>query len=46
MLLQIASPDLKEKLALVDHVCQALGGGQVLTQVLLVRPACGVLPLD
>lgn len=33
-------------LALSDHVCQALGGSQVLTQVFLIRAASSVLPLD
>lgn len=40
------NPDLKETLALSDHVCQALGGCQVLTQVFLIGAARGVLPLD
>lgn len=40
------SPDLKQTLALSDHVRQALGGSQVLAQVLLVGAARGVLPLD
>lgn len=46
MLLQTACPDLEETLALSDHVRQALRGCQVLIQVLLVRPTCGVFPLD
>lgn len=41
-----SDPDLKETLALCDHVCQALSGSQVLTQVFLVWTACSVLPLD
>lgn len=46
MLPQTACPDLEETLALGDHVRQALGGRQVLVQVLLVGATCGVLPLD
>lgn len=40
------NPDLKETLALCDHVGQTLRGSQVLIQVLLIGAACGVLPLD
>lgn len=46
MPLQTVCPDLEETLALSDHVRQALRSRQVLVQVLLVRPTCGVLPLD
>lgn len=42
----LVSNDLKEVLALSDHMCQTLSGGKILIQVLLVRPASGVLPLD
>ena len=38
--------DLEELVPLGDHVGQALGGGQVLAQVLLLRTAVGVFPLD
>lgn len=42
----LVRPDLKEVLALCDHVCQTLSGSQILIQVLLVWAARGVLPLD
>lgn len=40
------SPDLKQMLALSDHVGQALSGSQVLVQIFLIRATGGVLPLD
>lgn len=38
--------NLKESIALSDHVGETLSGSEVLIKILLVRAACGVFPLN